>query len=181
MILKFRYNDNDYMELNYFINNERGAIKRGRIFNSVIYPLLLLILILSLVEILETYTIVPLIIWVIFTVVWVIFNKDIYRHMVNRTSKFIIKNPNLKGVDYFRDTVITLSDKGIKKEIEGICLNVTWESIEKAYVMEKNIFIRLVNATFINIPLRIFKSNEEKDNLLRYLDDHIKNDYVSID
>ncbi|MDU3351854.1 MAG: hypothetical protein E7E72_17335, partial [Clostridium sp.] len=95
MILKFRYNDNDYMELNYFINNERGAIKRGRIFNSVIYPLLLLILILSLVEILETYTIVPLIIWVIFTVVWVIFNKDIYRHMVNRTSKFIIKNPNL--------------------------------------------------------------------------------------
>ena len=51
MILKFRYNDNDYMELNYFINNERGAIKRGRILNSVIYPLLLLILILSLVEI----------------------------------------------------------------------------------------------------------------------------------
>lgn len=180
MILKFKYSDDDYVELNWFINNERGVIKRGRIVDAIVYPLLLIIIILSLVDTLEEYIIIPIVIWIIFTVIWFIFHKDIYKYRVNKAARLAIKNPNLKGVEYFKDTLITLNDEGIKKEIEGITLSTNWESVEKVFVMEKNIFIRLLNASYINIPIRIFKNNEDKEMFLKFLDEHIKIHYLSI-
>lgn len=89
----------------------------------------------------------------------------------------MLKDPNLKEIDFYKDTRVTLSDEGIKKEIEGIETKVKWDVVEKVYVVEKNIYIRLVNAIYINIPIRALKNDSGKDKFLQIINENIKSDF----
>lgn len=177
MEIKFRYIDNDYIELNKFYNEERGIVKRGRLANAILVPGILFLVVIVVIEVLGEFIIIPFLFWIIFTLIWIMFNKSIYNYKLNKTFKYALKDDRLKGIDFYKDTKITLSDEGIKKEIEGIETKVKWEAVEKVYVAEKNIYIRLINSTYINIPIRALKNNNGKEEFLKIINDHIKSDF----
>lgn len=83
----------------------------------------------------------------------------------------------MKGIDFYKDTKITLSDEGIKKDVEGIEINIKWEALEKVYVDKKNIYIKLVNATYINIPIRALENSKRKEEFLKIINKYIKSDF----
>ena len=180
MEIKFRYMDNDYVELSKFFYEERGLIKRGRITNTILLPLILL-LILLIINFFVEFTLIPFLVWIIFTLVWVMLNKPIYNYKLTRDFKYAIKDDKLKGIDFKRETIITLTNRGIKKEIEGIETNIEWEAVEKVYILKKNIIIRLINASYINIPLRALKNKSDKEDFIQIINEYIKSDFGILD
>lgn len=177
MEIKFRYIDNDYIELNKFYNEERGIVKRGRLANAILVPGILFLALVVVMDVLDEFIIIPFLCWIICTLIWVIFNKSIYDYKIVKSFKYALRDESLKGIEFYKDTVITLTDEGIKKVIEGIETKVKWEAVEKVYVAEKNIYIRLINSTYINIPIRALKNNNGKEEFLKIINDHIKSDF----
>lgn len=177
MEIKFRYTDNDYIELSKFYNEETGVAERGRKVNAILTPGVLLLALIIIMDFFGDFIIIPFLCWIIFTLIWVMFNEKIYNFKVVRSFKSALKNEKSRGIDFQKDTTITLNDEGIKKEIEGIETNIKWEAVEKMYIVKKNIFIKLKNVTYINIPTRVLKNNNEKEELLKIINKHIKSDF----
>lgn len=174
MKLQFRYMDSDFLELLKITNINNSKIKRGRIGLAVLFPAAFLLIMLLLIEYLEEYILISFIVWLVFTIVWTIFSKDIYNHIMEKSFKSAAKEILSKGIDCLKDTIFSLDEEGIKKEIDGIVLTASWEAVDKVFVTETNIFIKLINTNYINIPKRVFENNEEQEEFLRYIDKHIK-------
>lgn len=177
MEIKFRYIDEDYIEFNKFYNEYLGLNKRGRLTNSILLPGILFFVLLTIVESLGVFFMIPFLIWIIFTIIWIVFNKSIYNYKFNKSLKYALRNDKMKGIDFYKDTKITLSDEGIKKDVEGIEIKVKWEALEKVYVDKKNIYIKLVNATYINIPIRALENSKRKEEFLKIINKYIKSDF----
>lgn len=180
MEIKFRYIDNDYIELNKFYNEQIGIAKTGRIANAILIPAVLFLALMIIGKDLDTFIVIPFMAWIIVTIIWLIFNKSIYNYRLGKAFKYTFKNEKLKGIDFYKDTRITLNHEGIKKEIEGIVTHVKWDAVEKVYISEKNIFIRLVNATYINVPIRALKNKSGKEEFLQTINENIKSDFSLI-
>lgn len=177
MHISFRYNDNDYLELLKFKNSDYNNTKTGRLFFKLFIPTLIILLLSITLPLIFPYITLTLLISVIFIIYWIIFSDKIYYGNRDRSLKYIAKTSSSNNIQSFKDTKITLDDEFLLYEIEGMYSKISWDFVDKVYLTDTNIFISLNSNFVINIPIRVFGNNSEKDIFIECIDNHLNKDY----
>ncbi|MGL5353576.1 MAG: YcxB family protein [Clostridium sp.] len=173
MKITVRYNDSDYMDYVRLINSNNSNLKRGKLLYKLLIPFLIIILTSLMWKYIYPYTLPTLVVGSIFIVLWFVFSNDIYVKQLDKSLLRMIKDQYSKNIEYIKDTTITLNEDNLTKDVEGCHLRFDWTVVDKVFVTENHIFIKLTTATFIMVPLRFFNSKEEQDIFLKFIDAHI--------
>lgn len=165
MDLEYELTKQDYIDFNIYHMTSSVTMKRSLFIQRFIIPIIFLVLPIFLIKITD----IPLWYWysvfIILSVLWVVFYKKFLIKSVERRISKILdegKTTGILGVHHFSFTEEGIVDK---TEFSETKYNV----IEKVVESEKHIFIYVSAVMAYIIPIRIFNSVDVKSKFLKML------------
>lgn len=162
MKLKYNLTENDYINFNIYHMKNSKSLKRAMIINRFLTPLIFLVMPFILHYISDTPFIYWAVTFILVYILWVcLYEKYAYRINRKRIKKMLQEKDN-EGL--IGESVLEIDDNNIKITNDSGENTIYVKSIKNIVENDDYIFIYINSISVIIIPIKIFKSTEEKEN-----------------
>lgn len=176
MEIKFEITKNDLVSFLKYHSNESGSYK---LIRWIIYLFLLFVLINSAVIInsyfLDESTISFIVLILLALILWYLILKYRDKLLFKNDKRFLKMANKPKFSNAIGNKNLDFTDEGILRIDENGENFKSWKEISKIVKMDEYVFLYTIIRTIYIIPLRIFESDEEKNDFVDKIEYYLNN------
>lgn len=162
MKLKYDLTENDYINFNIYHMKNSKSLKRAMMINRFLVPLIFLVMPFILYYISDISFTYWALIFILVYILWVSFYEN-YVYRINRKRiKKMLKEKGNEGL--IGENVLEIDENNIKVTNDSGENTIYVKSIKNIVENDEYIFIYINSISAIIIPIKVFKSTEEKEN-----------------
>ncbi|MBN1046063.1 YcxB family protein [Clostridium botulinum] len=168
MKLEFSIEEEDYINFNMHYLDNSKKLKQSMYIFRFILPIIISFLIVYIISKIVRYHIIVLVIaYFLIYFIWIyFFEKSVDESTRKRIKKVLSegKNKGLLGKRTFE-----INDNYIKDSNKYRTQIVNINALEKIFITDEYVFFYISSISAFIVPLRIFESNEEKEEFKNYV------------
>lgn len=169
MNINYDLTKEDYIEYNLHFISTSQSMKKSIFIQRYIISLIFLVSPFIAVKITNAPLTYWIVVFIVVYVLWVAFYvRFLKRSVKKRIEKLVAEG---KNTNIFGNHSLTLTEEGIIETSSSGEAKTNWSAVEKVYDTEKYLYIYISSINAYIIPVRAFKSLDEKNEFLRKIND----------
>ncbi|WP_315078613.1 YcxB family protein [uncultured Clostridium sp.] len=168
MKLEFSIEEEDYINFNmYYIDNSKTLKQPMYIFRFILPIIISFVMVYIMNKIVRYHVIVLVIFYFLIYFAWVYFFEKSFIKTTRKRIKKILSEGKNKGL--LGKRTFELNHNCIKDSNEYSTQIVNINALEKIFITDEYVFFYISSISAFIVPLRIFESNEEKEEFKNYV------------